>query len=261
MPAKPRCSVARNAKHTHHKRLASRCKALAKTPAPRDDVARFLADVRASKPPAQKSAEPNRILFALDATASREPTWDLAMNLHAELFEAAAKTPAGRDSADVAVQLVYYRGFNEFHVSPWSASSEDLLRRMTGVVCRGGLTQIQRVLNHALNESRKVRVKAAVLVGDACEEPHAAVTAAAGKLALFKVPFFVFQEGADPMVARVFRDIARITGGAHAPFAPGSAETLRTLFGAVARYAAHGRSGLQGLEHRLAREMLAQLPR
>ena len=182
------------------------------------------------------------------------------MNLHAELFKAAANTSTG-DSGDVAVQLAFYRGYDEFRVSPWSTSPDDLLNRMTGVACRGGLTQIHRVLAHALAESRKVRIKAAVFVGDACEEPHAVVTAAAGRLALFNLPFFVFQEGGDPRAASVFRDVARITGGAHAPFAPGSAETLRTLFGAVARYASRGRSGLREIEHRLARDLLAQLPR
>jgi len=234
---------------------------LAKTPATRDAVARFLADVRATNPPARTDTEPNRILFAMDATASRAPTWDLAMNLHAELFQAAADNSTGDGSGELAVQLVYYRGFEEFHASPWSASPPDLLRRMTGVVCRGGLTQIQRVLAHALAEARAVRVKAAVFVGDACEEAHGQVIAAAGRLALFEVPFFVFQEGHDPMAARLFKDIARITGGAYAPFAPGSADQLRTLFGAVARYATRGRSGLREIEHRLARDMLAQLPR
>lgn len=234
---------------------------MAKTPAPRDAVARFLADVRSSNPPARTGVEPNRILFALDATASRAPTWDMAMNLHAELFQAAADNAADGGPGDLAVQLVYYRGFEEFHASPWSTTPPDLLRRMTGVVCRGGLTQIQRVLGHALAEARAVRVKAAVFVGDACEEPFGQVVAAAGRLALFKVPFFVFQEGHDPRAARVFQDIARITGGAYAPFAPGSADQLRTLFGAVARYATRGRTGLREIEHSLARDMLAQLPR
>ncbi len=221
---------------------------MAKPPAQRSDIARFLA--RASAPAA------HRILFALDATASREPTWDLAMNLHAELFQAAA----GSLGANMAVQLIYYRGFNEFHASPWSASPAELLQRMTGVSCHGGLTQIQRVLDHALAEAKRQPVKAAVFIGDACEEPSGALAAAAGRLALFKLPLFVFQEGDDPIVSQAFRDIARITGGAHAPFAPGSADRLRALFGAVARYAAQGRAGVRELDHDAARSLLAQLP-
>jgi len=224
-------------------------------------VERFLAAARTTKPPAERTKGPTRILFALDATASREPTWDLAMNLHAELFRAAAGgAGAGHGDDAVAVQLAYYRGYNEFHASPWSASPEALLERMTGVACRGGLTQIARVLAHALAESRRNPVKAAVFVGDACEEPHGPLTAAAGKLALFNLPLFVFQEGDDPNAHRLFRSLARITGGAHAPFEAGSADQLRALFGAVARYASRGRAGFGEIEDQVVRGILAQLP-
>ena len=99
-----------------------------------------------------------------------------------------------------------------------------------------------------------------MFVGDACEEAHGALTAAAGRLALFNLPLFVFQEGNDPNAGNLFRSIARITGGAHAPFEPGSADQLRALFGAVARYAARGRAGFGEIEHHIVRAMLAQLP-
>ena len=228
---------------------------MAQAPVSRPDVSRFLALARKT-PPAQRGAHGEhdaRILFAMDATASREPTWDMAMNLHAELFSAAA-------GGGVAVQLAYYRGFNEFHASPWSTSAAALLAQMTGVRCRGGLTQIGRVLQHALDESRQQRIKAVVFIGDACEEDHDALAGRAGQLAVFNLPCFVFQEGADPVANRAFRDIAAITRGAHVPFAPGSADTLRTLFGAVAAYAARGRDGLAAIEHAAARRLLAQLP-
>ncbi len=217
------------------------------------EVARFLAAARAAPPAPKAGAAATRILFALDATASREPTWDLATNLHAELFEAAA-------GVGVAVQLAYYRGYREFHASPWSASAPALLAEMTGVGCRGGLTQIARVLDHALAESKRQRVHALVFVGDACEEPPDKVADAAGRLAVLRVPCFVFQEGAEAVAGRVFRDIAAITGGAHVPFAPGSADQLRALFGAVAAYAARGRQGVEALRHDVVRGMLAQLP-
>ena len=230
---------------------------MAKPPAQRTDIERFLAQARAVQPPARRSTAPNaRILFALDATASREPTWDLATNLHAELFEAAREAEPG----SVAVQLVYYRGFKEFHVSGWSASASALLTEMTGVRCHGGLTQIERVLAHALIEAKRQRIDAVVLVGDACEEAHDAVAGAAGRLAVLNLPCFVFQEGHDPTAARVFRDIAGITGGAHVPFAPGSADQLRALFAAVARYAAQGRAGVAAIRHDIVRGLLNQLP-
>ena len=49
-------------------------------------------------------ANRGRLLVAIDATASREPTWDMAMQLQSTMFETAAKL-GGLD-----VQLVWYRG-------------------------------------------------------------------------------------------------------------------------------------------------------
>ena len=180
------------------------------------------------------------------------------MSLHAELFQAAGAAIA--ETGRIAVQLAYYRGFREFHASRWSTSAKELLAEMTGVQCRGGLTQIGRVLTHSLTEAKRHGVRALVFVGDACEEDHDSVAGVAGKLALFNLPCFVFQEGDDARAARVFRDIAHITKGAHVPFAPGSADQLRALFGAVAAYAARGRRGLDRIEHAVVRGLLAQLP-
>lgn len=264
-PAKASPRVARSCSRRHHKPTATRCKAqpdgtkLADAsqdrtlPAGRQSVAGFLATARKVPPSPRAKRATTRILFALDATASREPTWDMATNLHAELFEAAA-------GAGVAVQLAYYRGYREFHASPWSASAPALLAEMTGVGCRGGLTQIARLLRHALAEAKRGGIDALVFVGDACEEPADQVAHAAGQLAVLRVPCFLFQEGTDPAASRVFRDVAALTGGAHVPFAPGSAAQLRALFGAVAAYAAHGRQGVKAIRHDVVRGLLAQLP-
>ena len=46
-----------------------------------------------------------RLIFAMDATMSRQPTWDLALRLQADMFRA-VKEVGGLD-----VQLVYFRGF------------------------------------------------------------------------------------------------------------------------------------------------------
>ena len=131
---------------------------------------------------------------------------------------------------------------------------------MTEVRCLGGLTQIQRVLEHAIAETSQARVKAVVFIGDACEEPVDKVAHAAGRLALFQTPVFVFQEGADPDASRVFRQVARLTGGAHSPFLPGRAADLRALLKAVAHFAASGRRGVERLSHPAAARLLEQLP-
>ena len=224
-------------------------------PASRVDVVRFLAEVRRSEPPLVPAQASQRILFAMDATASREPSWDLATHLHAELFEVV------KDSAPAAmVQLAYYRGYREFRVTPWLESAPQLLREMTGVRCHGGLTQIGRLLDHAMTEASRTRVGAAIFVGDACEEPAPQLVAKAGKLALFNLPFFIFHEGGDPVAGEAFRTIARVTGGAYAPLTAGSAEELRALLRAVARFATKGRRGLADLPSGAARQLLAQLP-
>jgi hypothetical protein len=201
------------------------------------EVDAFLRQVKAM--PAVKAASGRgRLIFALDATASREPTWDHACRIQGEMFEAAAAL-GGLD-----VQLVYYRGYSECKASRWLSSAAELHRAMRSVSCVGGETQIGRVLNHALKEARALKVNALVFVGDAMEEKVDELCRIAGELALMGVPVFAFHEGGDPAAARAFRQIARLSGGAYCPFDTASASQLRELLGAVAAYAAGGAPAL-----------------
>jgi hypothetical protein len=118
---------------------------------------------------------------------------------------------------------------------------------MTSVACHGGLTQIGKVLHHALNESAKRKIDALVYVGDSMEEDIDSLCARAGELALIGVPMFLFQEGANAKAETAFREIARLTKGAYCRFDPGSARQLRDLLTAVAVYAAGGRKALLAL--------------
>jgi hypothetical protein len=213
-------------------------------PAGQAEVDAFLARLARTPAPAP-SGRRGRLIFALDATASREPTWDRACQLQGEMFEATAAL-GGLD-----VQLVFYRGFGECRASAWLSDARALRDRMTAVRCRGGQTQIGRVLGHALAETRAEKVGAVVLVGDAFEEDPDAVCHKAGELGLQGVPVFLFHEGGDPVARRIFEQIARLTGGAYCPFDAGSARQLRELLGAVAAYAA---GGLRALEDRGRRQ-------
>ena len=114
---------------------------------------------------------------------------------------------------------------------------------MSRIDCRGGHTQIGKVLAHARRESEKRKVQALVFVGDAMEETLDDLCAAAGELGLLGVPAFMFQEGDDPVCEQAFREIARITRGAYCRFAPGAAHELGELLRAVAAYAAGGHEG------------------
>jgi hypothetical protein len=201
------------------------------------EVEAFLRQVKAM-PTVRTAPGRGRLVFALDATASRAPTWDRATRLQGEMFEAAAAL------GGLEVQLVFYRGFAECKASRWLASAAELHRVMGAVSCIGGETQIGRVLGHASKEAKTGKVNAVVFVGDAVEEKVDRLCRQAGELGLLGVPLFLFHEGRDPAVADVFRQMARLSHGAYCPFDGGSAEQLRQLLGAVAAYAAGGPAAL-----------------
>ena len=220
------------------------------------DVADFVASIKSLAP--RSDAGRGRLIFAMDATMSRQPTWDLALSLQSEMFSA-VKQVGGLD-----VQLMYFRGFGECRASKWVSDPEALARLMTKVGCQGGRTQIGKVLTHARMEAGKKPVDALVFVGDAMEESIDDLCDRAGQLSLLGIPVFAFQEGNDPVAEQAFQEIARLTKGAWCRFDAGSAAQLRELLTAVAVYAAGGREALMALGSRSgargARLLLEQLP-
>ena len=217
-------------------------------------VADFLRKVESLPQVRPASGRRGRLVFAMDATASRQPSWDRACQLQGEMFLAT------RDLGGLAVQLTYFRGFQEFAATPFLTDAAELTRRMTGVQCLGGQTQIQRVLDHALAETRRDRIHVLVLVGDAVEEPLDALCHAAGQLGLHGTPVFAFHEGGNTQAGEAFRQIAKVSGGAYAPFDASSAAGLRDLLRAVAAYAAGGRAALARLPGPAAQRIAGQLP-
>lgn len=213
------------------------------------DIAAFL-DKAAALAPAAGGSRKGRLIFAMDATASREPSWDQACDIQAEMFSETAAL------GTLAVQLAYYRGFGEFKATPFETDSDGLLRRMTRVYCLGGRTQIAKVLRHALAENKAEKVNALVFVGDACEEPIDELAHRAGELGLHGVPAFMFHEGREPMAEKAFRQVARLSGGAYCHFDAASARHLRDLLSAVAVYAVGGRSALEHYQKRTGRAVL-----
>ena len=202
----------------------------------RSEIDAFLKDVRGLK---RSGSGQGRLIFAMDATMSRQPSWDLALELQADMFKA-VKAVGGLD-----VQLVYFRGYNECQASTWVGDPDALARLMRQVFCAGGFTQISKVLSQARRESAAAKVNALVYVGDAMEEVVDRLAGLAGELGMIGTPVFVFQEGRDSKAERAFREIARLSRGAYAPFDAGSARQLRELLTAVAVYAAGGRKALK----------------
>lgn len=182
-----------------------------------------------------------RLILALDATMSRQPTWDLACALQAEMFDAAGKGGA------LDIQLVYFRGLGECRSSAFVSDTAALKRLMSGIECRGGHTQIGRVLAHAIKTNASAKVDAVVYIGDAMEEAADALAEKAGELGLRGVPVFLFQEGRDGEAEDAFRRIAKLSRGAWFRFDRNSAATLARLLSAVAVFAT---GGLRALEAR-----------
>jgi len=207
------------------------------------DVEAFLRQVGALNP-AVKASERGRLIFALDATMSRQPTWDHACQLQAEMFREAA-TVGGLD-----LQLVYYRGLAECRASGWVAEPERFGELMSRIACRGGQTQMTKVLAHARRENDRFKVGALVFIGDAMEENPDELCSGAGELGLRSIPAFMFQEGDDPVCEQAFREIARLSRGAYCRFAPGAAHELAELLRAAAAYAAGGMKALAALRGR-----------
>jgi len=221
----------------------------------RSEIAAFLKEVKARKPAVQTGPR-GRLIFALDATMSRQPLWDTACRLQGDMFRETAAI-GGLD-----VQLVYYRGLAECRASGWVSDATRLGALMEKIDCRGGQTQISKILAHARNETQKCRVQALVFVGDAMEEPIDHLCAVAGELGLLGVPVFAFQEGHDAEAERAFREIARLTRGAYCRFDMSAAHELAELLRAVAAYAAGGMKALADLKARNSRgavKLLAQL--
>jgi hypothetical protein len=192
----------------------------------------------AALPQARPAGGRGRLIFAIDATASRQPTWDRACHLQAEMFGETAAI-GGLD-----VQLVFFRGFGECKSSAWVSDAERLMRLMTAVRCLGGQTQIRKVLRHAVAEAGRHKIAALVYVGDCMEERLDELGQLAGELGMLGVPGFFFHEGGDPAAAEAFRQLARLSGGAYCHFDASSARTLRELLSAVAVFAAGGRAAL-----------------
>lgn len=200
----------------------------------------FVRQARALAVP-EGGVDSGRLILALDATMSRQPTWDLACGLQGDMFDAVAR------AGGLNVQLVYFRGLGECRASRFVRDTAALKDLMTKIDCRGGHTQIGKVLTHALKENERGRVNAVVYIGDAMEENVDDLAHKAGELGLRGVPVFAFQEGRDPVAETAFKEIARLSKGAWFRFDRSAADALSKLLSAVAVFAS---GGIRALEAR-----------
>lgn len=226
---------------------------MAKPPAERSSPQEITQFLQKSRAISKFVEQQPRLMFAVDATASRQPTWDHATHLQQEMFLTSDKVTS------LAVQLCYFRGFGEFRASKWLTDSAALARLMGQVRVEGGHTQIAKLLRHAQSEHRKTAVRALVFIGDAVEENPDTLCNLAGQCGILQLPLFLFQEGTNRSVEQTFRSMAKLSRGAYARFDSSSAEKLAGLLGAVASFATGGHAALEKRGGDSAKLLLQQL--
>jgi hypothetical protein len=207
------------------------------------DLANFLDEVKS-----EHALNPRgRLIFALDATGSRQPTWDMAASLTSSMI---------REVQGLDLQLVYFRGEKECQASGWVSDPGRLVKMMTKIMCQAGETQIAKALAHAKNENAKLPVNAMVFIGDAMEENPDVLVAKARELG---IPVFMFQEGQSSRVESTFREIALCSRGAYGRFDSGAVKQLGELLKAVATFATGGLTALEGRKDAASRLLIDQL--
>lgn len=222
--------------------------------APSNAVQAFLSK---SQQLATPSDSAGRLLFAMDATASRENTWDMACQIQADMFMSTQLI------GSLEISLCYFHGYNEFKHFSWTRQAKILRDQMLQVRCLAGQTQIKRTLEHAVSTCSKQKIKAVVFIGDCCEESVDEIAIAAGKLGVLGVPVFIFHEGHDPQAKQAFQHIAQLTNGAYCAFDQNSVAQLKDLLCAVAAYAVGGLQALQKQNKQgnaVAQTIIKQLP-
>jgi hypothetical protein len=211
-------------------------------------VSKQVADFLAKQP-----ASMARLIFIVDATGSRQPTWDTASALQARMFQEAGKL------GSLQVQLIYFRGLNELaecRASPWTGNASELTRLMSHINCRMGETQIAKARDLVKREHAREPVKAVVYIGDQCEEKPDAI---AGTITGLGVQCFVFMEGHDTNAEPIFRSMARLTNGAFERFDPSAIDKLADLLRAVAAFAVGGLAALTDQRTDAAKLLLGQM--
>ena len=172
-----------------------------------------------------------RMVFGIDATASREHAWDTARTVTDSLFSAA---PGGIEVALAAHggnRLSLFTGFHT-DVAP-------LRRAAAAITCEKGMT---RLLDMAEATLQHPGVRALVYVGDCFEEDPLRAMVLADRMRLRGIRLVVLHDlsSAAREDAHFFAVMAARTGGLVLPFDAASLDALRDVLASLAAYVAGG---------------------
>jgi hypothetical protein len=201
-------------------------------------AAALFSVLRHAEPPMETitPARP-RLVFAVDATASREPAWAAAR----QVTDALVKALPGQ--LDVA--LAVHGGSRVHTFTPFTSNAATLRDRAAGVACQAGMTRLLPILSASLKHPA---VRVVIYIGDVFEESVIQGRRLADNMGQRGTKLIVLHDTADPAArldAEVFWDLAKRTGGCVLPFNASASGRLRELLSAVAVYAVGGETLLQ----------------
>jgi hypothetical protein len=200
------------------------------------DHIRALLPFGAPQLPATAVTRP-RLIFGVDATASREPAWAAARTVTDALVKALP--------GELDVALAVHGGSMLHTFTEFTANPNTLRDRAAGIACISGMTRLLPILSRALSNAG---VRVVVYIGDVFEESPGRGRKLADAMGLKGIKLIVLHDTADWNARRdaeVFLDLARRTGGCVVPFDANAAARLRELLAAVAVYAVGGAEMLE----------------
>ncbi len=197
-----------------------------------------------AEPPAEAGPPRRpRLVFAVDATASREPAWAAAR----QVTDALVKALPGE--LDVALAV---HGGTRVHTFTAFTNDATMLRdRAAGVTCEAGLTRMLPILSASLKQPA---VRVVVYIGDVFEESLLQGRQLADAMGRQGTKLIVLHDTSDHAAARsaeLFWDLAKRTGGCVLPFEASASGKLRDLLSAVAVYAVGGEKLLRARQQSL----------
>ena len=198
------------------------------------------------KKAAQKTGK-NRLLFSLDATASREEAWAVATQITGTMFDSVPD--------DIEVALAYHGGNYVQEMTGFSKKPKVFADKLHTIKCRAGATDLNGILRRAVDCQGLACI---VYIGDCFEEDQEVAEALAKQLKLKGVKLFMFHDRSSEKngfnvdyAAHVFKTLVDITGGAVMDFNAQAPKKAEELLAAIAVYTVGGQKLLKSQQKRL----------
>jgi hypothetical protein len=208
-------------------------------------LASALTPLGQAEPPVEMVAPKRpRLVFAVDATASREPAWAAARQVTDVLVKALP--------GELDVALAVHGGGRVHTFTGFTNDANTLRDRAAGIECVSGMTRLLPILSAT---AKQPGVRVVIYIGDVFEESVLQGRRLADAMGVAGVKLIVLHDTtADPGARRdaeVFWDLAKRTGGCVLPFDASAPGRLRDILSAAAVYAVGGEKLLRERRHEL----------